>query len=458
MIDVTESLSAFPQFPVFPSVGELAEQAEGLANAADFRVAIAGTSMAGRPIHHVATGAGAVKALFVGFPDSNEPIGGASAAALLRLLADNHAGLRELDVEWHIVPCIDPDGAILNEGWSRHPFDVARYMRGFHRPSAIHQVDCSFPIHYKRLDFATPSREAMILAGIIEAIRPDFYYSLHNNSGAMGAWLLVGHDLGSKIYERMHALLARHGIPMQSSAPMGGMLRRYDEGIYEMVSTRAIYDKLAEIMPEPEAALGRGAMSLDHVLEVNPRALTFISELPCVTHPQSVALGLSDHNLRRLRLSVLADNIALYATMLELWARVEGEVAADTPFHAKVMADMVSVAAQLPEGLPCWPGKTRSLIARGELDRPATNIEVYETYMLDRFFVLAHAHEFARLLEVSNQSSAVVDARSRLGEVFDGALRDLGRSIDLDGFAPLPVGDLARAQCGTGLLALGTLL
>lgn len=46
----------------------------------------------------------------------------------------NRAPLRA-DVEWHIVPCIDPDGAILNEGWSQQPFTFQNFVLNFYLQS-----------------------------------------------------------------------------------------------------------------------------------------------------------------------------------------------------------------------------------------------------------------------------------------------------------------------------------
>src|SRR5258708_5528075 len=120
---IADVLSGIPHFERFYSVDELAMLAESLrSDSAQFDVQVAGTSANDLPIHHCRFGAGRSKALFVGFIPPAEPIGGLTIASLLTLWQREHKSLRDADVEWHVVPCIDPDGAKLNEGWSQQEF------------------------------------------------------------------------------------------------------------------------------------------------------------------------------------------------------------------------------------------------------------------------------------------------------------------------------------------------
>ena len=152
MIDVTQVLRSVPPFDRFRSVAELWALAESLrADSAGFHVEVAGASARGRPIHHVRFGTGRLKVLLVGFPHCDEPIGGLTVFSLLTLLRDRHPGLAEADVEWHVVPCIDPDGALLNEGWSQQPFTLGNYMRHFHKQQLRDQVGLHFSRSTTRL-------------------------------------------------------------------------------------------------------------------------------------------------------------------------------------------------------------------------------------------------------------------------------------------------------------------
>jgi hypothetical protein len=458
MIDVQAVLREVPAVGTFRSVAALHALTDRLRSDCGFSVREAGKSAGGQPIHHVRFGQGSLKALFVGFPDANEPIGGVTAFMLLSLLAARNRTLTGADVEWHVIPCIDPDGALLNEGWSQQPFELERYLRHFHRPAAQDQVDCSFPIHYKCLSFDAPIPETRVLMEVIEQVRPDFYYSLHNNSGAMGTWLLLNRDIGPPYHEQLQRLLADAGMPIQVSAPFGGLLDRFANGIYENVNTRKIYDRLEQIVPAPEQVLQRGAMSFDYVAELNPSVLSFVAELPYVRHPALGSTRAAGENLRWLKLQVDAENKFLTATILEEWAKVQDEVAQDNAFHRKMVSDLISVKERLPEGLPFWPRKTRDTLFNPAYAKDASEAERFEVYMLERFFVLCHSYEFVRLLDSSQPTPAIVRAKERVEREFSRALAQLDEALDLRAFQPFAPSEIAKVQLGAGLIVLNSLL
>jgi hypothetical protein len=252
MIDVADVLSAMPRFDSFCSVAQLHALAETLrADAPAFEVEIAGTSAGGLPIHHVRFGTGRLKALFVGFPHPNEPIGGLTVFSLMTLLKQRHPGLVHADIEWHIVPCIDPDGALLNEGWSLKPFSLQSYMRHSHRQEPRDQIDMSFPIRYKRLVFDEPVREARILQALLASLRPDFHYSLHNLIGGGGTFFILTRDIGSDYHEKLYRLLGEHHLRPETNQPLGEWCARFGEGICEQYSTRKISGGAAVRVPSP---------------------------------------------------------------------------------------------------------------------------------------------------------------------------------------------------------------
>ncbi len=115
MINVQDALRDLPHFETFCSVQKLHDQVETLRSDPRFVVSLAGTSGKGVPIHLVRYGQGSVKALVLGSPHVHVSIGSLAVFGLLNRVRTirRYCGS---SVEWHIVPCIDPDGAILNEG------------------------------------------------------------------------------------------------------------------------------------------------------------------------------------------------------------------------------------------------------------------------------------------------------------------------------------------------------
>jgi len=440
-------------------VEKLQTLVETLRADSSFEIEEAGKSENGRPIHHVRFGTGSLKAMFVGFPHPNEPIGGLTVFSLLTLLSQRNRALIDADVEWHIVPCIDPDGAMLNEGWSQKAFTLERYMRNFHRQEMRDQVECSFPIRYKRLEFNRPIKETRILMGLLTQVRPDFYYSLHNNSGAGGAWLLLTRDIGQKYHRELYKLLETYRIPLQVTEPFrAGWLTRFGEGIYENFSTTKMYDLFEQTTSSPEGSLQRGAMSFDYIAQLKDSAMSFVSELPYVRHPSAGSKKETTQNLRQLKLRMDADNKFVATLILEEWEKVKGDLDSSSPFYRKIVAGIISAKEKLPEGLRTWPAMTQDILFNPAYGKKATEGERFDVYLIDRFFALCHSYEFVRLLRASTQTPAVRQAAERLERVFDEALRELAKEIDLDEFEVLDCDSLARVQFGAGLIVLNSVL
>ena len=141
-----------------------------------------GTSRLLEPIYCYAIGSGGSRNhLIVGGVHPNEPVGGVTALELARLLCREPDLLANLDANWHIVGCIDPDGSRLNESWFATPEDRIAYARGFYRPAPQEQVEWSFPFAYKNAYFDQVIPETAALMRMIDTLQPALLVSLHNS-------------------------------------------------------------------------------------------------------------------------------------------------------------------------------------------------------------------------------------------------------------------------------------
>lgn len=459
-IDVAEVLPELPHFRKFCSVAEISTLVESLrGNPVRAHVRIVGTSANGLPIHHVRLGTGRIKALFVGWPHPNEPIGGLTAFSLLSLLKQGHRQLLDADVEWHIVPCIDPDGATLNEGWTQQPFTMATFMHNCYRQEPCDQVERSFPIRHKRLVFDRPSREARILQELLTEIRPDFFHSLHNaRVGGLSCFLT--RDIGARYYRQLHELAETHRVPFhRGSSPLEGGLANYATGIWEVFTSRKYYDYLETVTDRPEEGLHQaGACSWEHLAAVKESALTFVMELPYLTHPACASTTEIPRNLRQFKLRTDADNKFLVSVILEEWDKVHTELDPRSPFYQKTFNGIVTARDKLLEGLPSWESGTRNLLFNPSYSRTMTEADLFYACMTDRFYALCNSIEFVRLLKASKQTPAVVHAIQRLEPLYDEALAELSKHIDFDAFEAIDYDTLARLHLGGGLIVLNSVL
>ncbi|PWK86969.1 zinc carboxypeptidase [Lentzea atacamensis] len=176
------------------------------------RVRRIGTSRQGEPLRLLSVGHGARNALVIGCPHPNEPIGLLTVTHLARLIASTPDLRDGIDFAWHFIPCIDPDGTRLNEGWFAGPHTIREYHSQFYRPALRDQPEWTFPVLDERacLDRTLPETEA--LARVIDDLRPDFQYSLHNADFG-GVFFILGKDVPG-LPGDLAAAAARLGVPL----------------------------------------------------------------------------------------------------------------------------------------------------------------------------------------------------------------------------------------------------
>jgi len=461
LIDVRQALQRLPHFETFPTVRELHELAERLRGDSRFDVRVAGETAGGLPVHHVRFGSGSVKALLVAGPQAMEPVGGLTVYGLMTLFEQDDPALVGADVEWNVVPCIDPDAALLNEDWYTRPYSLASYLRGFYMQPRPEQVDFSFPIAYKRLAFDVPSVEAQVLRQIIDDLRPDFYFTLHNYGlPAGGTWFALSRDIGAEHYEAVYELLREQGVTLQPQTVAG--LTQFSAGMRELPTIRKWYDRLEEQgVPIPEEMLGGklGASSHEHVLDLRPDSLVFVVEIPYGTHPGEASDDDTGESLRRLKLRIDADNKFLATAILEEWENTRADLDEASPFYRKIHAELVDAKDTLHIGVTEWYARPiQELLFSPMYAGTAKESDRIAAFMLPRALFLCNAYVFVRLLKASPQTDAVRRAIERLEALFDEALEQLDAELDLPALRVYDCDTLARVQLGCGLIAVNSLL
>lgn len=462
MIDVDEVLPEIPDFKTFCSVDMFQTLIERLRMDSRFEVTIAGESTNRVPIHHVRFGTGSVRALFVGFQHCMEPLTGLTIFSLIDLLMRKHDCLLSQDVEWHFIPCIDPDGALLNETWTQRPFSFASYMRGFHQQPRPEQVDLSFPIRYKTVTWSTPSREAAVLRSILDQTRPHFFYPGHDARPAIGSWYYISRDVDHSHYVELHRLLEKYGMPLIAESRMHHS-RRFARGVYELCGFKNTYDRMAQIAPSiaQSAFVNTGAASYDYLGDLEPESLSFVGELTNIRYTASDLSQATGECLRDILLHIAADNMALASMILEAWDDLNSEIRTGNAFYRKIVAELISQRDKLHEGLTTWhQAPTRALLSDRIWARDATEADRLDAYIgaSGRFGFLCHAYEFVRLLRQSTQTAPIKNCIERLEHVFDDALRELEATVDFRKFEAIDCSTLARAHTGSALIILNAVL
>lgn len=191
-------LDAVPNLAAFPTAAELEADADQLI--AQYPELVEniplGNSAAGDSIRALKIGKGRWKAALIGFPHPHEPAGAAMANLLMRLLVENPNLREELNTTWYFIPCVDPVGVRLNEGWFAVSDQLIEYAKGYYIPAPEDWGEANFPVEYRGHTWDKSLPETRALMKLYDDVRPDWIFSLHGAHFRGHYWILSEYQSG----------------------------------------------------------------------------------------------------------------------------------------------------------------------------------------------------------------------------------------------------------------------
>ncbi|MGI6879095.1 M14 family zinc carboxypeptidase [Microbacterium sp. gxy059] len=427
----------------FPVVDEIRAEADRIAAAHPDRVTrtTIGASRLGEEIVDYAVGEGP-SIVIVGGVHPNEPIGFHTALALLRDLAEERGPAAELGGRWHIVPCIDPDGARLNESWFADPGDRIGYARGFYRPAPVEQVEWSFPLDHRGIVFDDPMPETRALMGLMDETEPALIVGLHNGELG-GVYYYATPDLVGAI-DALHAIPAHLGLPLDRGEPEFAGSEPLAEAVFPELTSIDMIDALEEmgIDPTPHVVSG-GTGDYGRLFG----ASAFVAELPYWSHPASDDTSGSGRSYREVLLRRAEELDELGAVLLRALERAEPHLAIDSPLRRGATAFAHMMAGSGDEA--------RQRAAAPESDREATVAEAFSNEDHPRMFRLRFGTMLARTLRAEVVAGTAAPAvRLALADL-ETHLEAWYREADAhqETLEVLPIEKLVGVQLGTVLAA-----
>ncbi|MFI6481733.1 M14 family zinc carboxypeptidase [Nonomuraea sp. NPDC050663] len=429
-MDVTPYLSRLPEYTAFPTVDEMHAELDELAAAHPglVRLRRIGTSRLGEPLRVATIGAGPLDAVIIGGPHPNEPIGALTVSALLRLLIED-AGLREeFGYRWHLLPCADPDGARLNEGWYGRPSDRRAYAEHFYRPCEADQVEWTFPLTGEDYFFDRTLPESQALMRLMDDTRPAFVYSLHNGE-LQGAFSYLNRP-DTELAARLAALAEGEGLPLHMGPPEVPSAVRIGPAAY--VTPRG-----AQLGP----MYGIGGGSVDYADRFG--ALHLVTELPYwADHRVSDQTPTGEPYGKVIQESVDGQR-ELTAELSRSLAVVKADLAVPSAFR-RALEDFVGTH---DEFVGAWDGMPGT-------DRPATVAEVVGSRQTVHLMRLRYCGTYLRMLDAElgagNRTPAIRAERARFAARFEEWFAEAEAEARS---TPIPLRSLVAVQLGAGLIA-----
>lgn len=301
MIKIEDVLAKIPEINEFLTVDEMDESTFALAEKYPDLVSVnkVGESTKKHPIYRLKIGTGSKKALIFGCPHPNEPIGAMMIEHLSRIVCENEDIREALDTEFHFIKCVDPDGLNLNKGWLKGPFSYYNYASNFYRPSSTTQVEWTFPFKYKKYCWDTPLSETQAVMKVIDEVKPDVMFSLHNSSFGGVYWYVNKNN--PEVVPHLGKAAERVDLPLNMGEPEVPFCQLYADAVYDLPQSGAMYDYYEENIPgvNPEDVMQGGGCSADYLDNVNKDAFVIICEMPYFYCPEGDDTSLCDDMSRR---------------------------------------------------------------------------------------------------------------------------------------------------------------
>ncbi|MBS3788624.1 peptidase M14 [Candidatus Bipolaricaulota bacterium] len=435
----------------FLSIDELKESSRKLADEySHVSIEKIGKSRNGEPIDALTVGAGEKTAFLFAMPHPNEPIGSMTIEFLANELAKNEELREAFNFTFVLIKCIDPDGARLNEGWFDGPFTPLNYARNFYRPPGFQQVEWTFPIEYKELNFDAPIPETQALMKIFDNKKPDFAYSLHN-AGFGGAYYYIS-DPCEPLYEKYRRAATNAGIPLHLGEPEMPYAEALSDAVYKMPTTVESYDYIEEYTDRnPAEVLRSGTGSTDYGKRANKDMFSLVCEVPYFYDSRIENHEESDVNRREAILDSVKLSKKMYGYLEDRYDEIEDLLKVDSKFKEAIQENL-RTASYLHQSKKSWAEQNN------KLDRPATVSQKFDNYVITRFYRMLSFGMFIRMLEQELENTEdnkkidkLTSIKSQVEEKLEEHNDKLTSSLN---YEVIPIKKLVATQLVSGLASI----
>ena len=454
MFDFTKIVENVPDYTEFLTVDEMDANSQQLAKDHPdvVSVKVAGYSRKGHPILCLKIGSGSKNAFFFGCPHPNEPIGAMTVEYFSKALAEDREFLESTDYTWYMIKSIDPDGTKLNEGWFKGPFSLTNYLTHYFRPASYEQAEWTFPIKYKEYEFTKTIPETKVLMDIIEEVKPDFMYSLHN-AGFGGTYWYISKDM-PQIWEGFYEATKKRDIPLHLGEPEINFITPFGQAIYPMPNTKEVYDYQEEYSEKsPAETMESGDSSAGYVETLGLNTVTLVTEMPYFTEPRIQSDKLMDFTRKEAALKALDVSRERALKLKEVYEPVQSLMSDDNPFSK--MTDMV-----LKHNEDSYKTQKKFIESSKDYDELCKESEAFDNLEIPKFYALFYWGNLRRGCDYELEKG-VTEGKDLIVKTRDLAQAEFDRcaaiaEADLD-YTVIPIKALVQVQLESGLLVASNL-
>jgi len=448
-----EVVDKVPEYKEFLTVDELNKSADALADEFDVvkKVKI-GESGDGRPISYLKIGDGPKNALLFAFPHPNEPIGSMTVEYLSRYLVENPETVEELGYTWYLIKAIDPDGAALNEGWFKGDFTPLKYAQNYYRPPMHEQMEWTFPVEYKNLKFDSPPPETRALMGLIDKVKPEFMFSLHN-AGFCGVYYYISHP-NDALYPQYEKLVDSQYLPLHRGEPEVPFIKKLAPAVFSMFGISESYDFYEENgVEDPSQIIKGGTSSDDYLLSVTGnKGFTLVCEMPYFYDKALGDNALTEHERRDLVIDANNYSKEMYEYLKPKFDSIRDHCPKNHRLYTTVEDSMDNF---LKRHEPRMNNAQNNPMYEGK----ATVAQAFDSLTAMRYYQTFRPAMTARLCALAAQKTPgkaklFNDLKAELDGYVEDKVKDVISGTD---FEVIPIQKLVKVQVGSALITMQSL-
>ncbi|MEK6903956.1 MAG: M14 family zinc carboxypeptidase [Nanoarchaeota archaeon] len=397
-----------------------------------------GESAEGHPLFCGKLGHGKENALIFGFPHPNEPVGSLTCLSLVTLIQKNKS-LQER-FTWYIIPCADPDGAKLNEGWFKGKFSIKKYAYHFYRSKPSLQTDWSFPVKYKDYVFNNPPANVRALQQLIEKIKPRLVYPLHN-AGFGGAYFFVTPPVPELFFDDLITLCHDLAIPMDLGEPEAPFIQELKKPVFKDISFSDYYEYYKKAGIDPTKILDYGTTSIDFARQYHKRFFGLVGEIPYIYDEKIADEKQTQHTRKENNLEVLTihkENLTFIEEVLQ-----QKNLNKQSLFYTLIETVVHYLKNEVKSA--------EITLEKPEYQAKATVAETFNTQVIIRFYASLILGELRRLLLASPHTKENILLQKKIEERIDVLIASIEKYST---YKILPLKKLVQLQLGCLLIAI----
>jgi len=450
---LNEVVDKVPYYKEFLTIAELDTSATVLADEFDTvdKIKI-GESAEGKPISYLKIGDGPKNALLFAFPHPNEPIGSMTVEYLSRHLAENPELVDKLGYTWYLIKAIDPDGAALNEGWFKGEFTPLKYVQNYYRPPGHEQIEWTFPVKYKNLSFNSPPPETKALMALIEKVKPDFMFSLHN-AGFCGVYFYISHP-NDTLYTQFEKLVDCQALPLHRGEPEAPFIKKLAPAVFQMFGISQSYDFYEENgVEDPSQIIKSGTSSDDYLRRVTGnKGFTLVCEMPYFYDNALGNNSLTEHERRDLVVEANLYSKEMYEYLEPRFDSIRDHCPKDHRLYT-------SIEDSMDNFLKRYEPRMNNALNNPMYEGKATVAQAFDSMTARRYYQIFRPAMTARLCELAAQRAPKnVKLFNDLKEELDGYVEDkVSEVISGTDFEVMPIQKLVKVQVGSALIIMQSL-